>query len=85
MSEEKQYPRDERALVDASVDRLPVPCARPLRMYSTITWCELEDGHAGDCSGPEPRALEPSEGVSMRLRGLKHDLFADKFEGRNKR
>lgn len=63
---EKYYPRDERALVDAGEPLRPKPCAKRIDRYITVTWCHLPEDHYGDCSGPEPRALEHNDFMPRR-------------------
>lgn len=73
MTRERAYPVDPigstlDVLVDtqARAKQPPKPCARRIThescadptLRSAITWCTLDEGHAGQCSGPPPRVIE---------------------------
>lgn len=85
---EKHYPTKPEGQLDAGMDRdrrWPKPCCaridhgNMLGAGRAVTWCTQRKGHGGQCSGPIPRVIPPSDYAALRLRGLKQDLFADKI------
>lgn len=86
---EKNYPTDPRGQVDEGAEserRWPKPCCKRINHENmlgvgagAVTWCTQPTGHKGQCSGPIPRDLPPSDYAAMRLRGLRQDQFADRI------
>lgn len=65
---EKHYPTDPRGVHDAG-ERAEAakPCTKRIahekvsRFETSVGWCTLEHGHAGQCSGSLPSVLEPND------------------------
>jgi hypothetical protein len=66
---ETAFPRNQAIRgVDAGArPQFPLPCAKRLNHYRTITWCSLPTAHEGECSGPQPRALE----INTKPKGMR--------------